>query len=120
MISVARKALVWLLPLATLSAEVKLPDGEGKDLVENVCASCHDLDTAVDTKRTETEWKKVVDTMKSRGAEATDEEFATIVKYLTKNFGKAGGELRGHGEKRCQPKRQLRIQESVDQVRRQE
>lgn len=91
MISVARKALVCLLPLATLSAEVKLPEGEGKDLVENVCTSCHDLDTAVDTKRTEAEWNKVVDTMKSRGAEATDEEFATIVKYLTKNFGKAGG-----------------------------
>lgn len=91
MISAARKTLVWLIPLATLSADVKLPDGEGKDLVENVCTSCHDLDTAVDTKRTEDEWKKVVDTMKSRGAEATDQEFATIVKYLTKYFGKAGG-----------------------------
>ncbi len=90
MISAARKTLVWLLPLATLSAQVKLPDGEGKELVENVCSSCHDLDTAIDTKRTEAEWKKVVDTMRSRGAEATEEEFATIVKYLAKNFGKEG------------------------------
>ena len=90
MIYAARKALVWLLPLATLSAQVKLPEGEGKDVVENVCASCHDLDTAVDTKRTEAEWKQVVDTMKSRGAEATDQEFAIIVKYLTKNFGISG------------------------------
>jgi glucose dehydrogenase len=88
MISAARNALVWLLPLATLSADIKLPDGEGKDLVENVCASCHDVDTAVDTKRTEAEWKQVVNTMRSRGADATEEEFATIVKYLTKYFGK--------------------------------
>ncbi|HEX6897495.1 MAG TPA: PQQ-binding-like beta-propeller repeat protein [Bryobacteraceae bacterium] len=72
------------------SAEVKLPDGEGKDVVERVCSSCHDLDTAVDTRRTEADWKKVVDTMAARGAQATDEEFAQIVKYLAKNFGKAG------------------------------
>ena len=91
MISAVRNTLVLLLPITALTAQVKLPEGEGKDLVENVCSSCHDIDTAVDAKRTEAEWKKVVDTMASRGAQATDEEFATIVKYLTKNFGKAGG-----------------------------
>ena len=84
-----RRTLILFLPALTLSAQVKLPDGEGKALVEKVCASCHDLDTAVDTKRTEAQWKKVVDTMADRGAEATDEEFAAIVKYLAKNFGKA-------------------------------
>jgi len=90
MISALRRSIVWFLPLTTLSAQVKLPDGEGKDLVENVCSACHGLETAIDSNRTEAEWKKVVDTMAARGAEATDAEFATIVKYLTKYFGKAG------------------------------
>src|SRR5579871_6902299 len=91
MISAARYALALLISIATaLSAEVKLPEGEGKKLVEEICTSCHDADTAVDMKRTEAQWKKVVQTMQARGAEASDEEFATIVKYLTKYFGMAG------------------------------
>lgn len=78
------------LSIVSLSAgaEITLPEGEGKNLVQNVCLGCHGLETTVDMKRTEEEWKKVVDTMASRGADATDEEFATIVKYLAKYFGK--------------------------------
>lgn len=87
MISAARRAFVCLLPLI-LWAQVKLPDGEGKDLVENVCTSCHDLDTAIDAKHTDSEWKAIVDSMAARGADATPAQFATIVKYLAKNFGK--------------------------------
>src|SRR5947199_4150451 len=66
----------------------KLPDGEGKALVQRICTGCHDLDTAVGENRTEAQWKAVVDTMVSRGAEGTDTELATVVKYLGKNFGK--------------------------------
>jgi mono/diheme cytochrome c family protein len=68
-------------------AQDTLPAGEGKDLVERVCSGCHGIETALDQARTEAQWKAVVDTMIGRGAEGTDQEFATIVKYLTKNFG---------------------------------
>jgi glucose dehydrogenase len=95
----ARKTLVWLLPLSTLSAQVKLPDGEGKALVETVCTGCHDLETAVENKHTEAEWKDVVDSMAARGADATDVQFATIVKYLAKYFGKAGDKPKAAAEK---------------------
>jgi quinoprotein glucose dehydrogenase len=87
-----RTIAAWLLPLAAASlasAQIKLPDGEGKDLVQNVCSACHGLETAIDTNRTEDEWRKVVDTMASRGAEGTDDDFKKIVAYLTKYFGKA-------------------------------
>jgi mono/diheme cytochrome c family protein len=67
--------------------DVKLPDGEGKALVEKTCAACHGVDTATSETHTEAEWKSVVDTMVNRGAEGTDAELATIVKYLAKNFG---------------------------------
>jgi len=67
--------------------DAKLPDGEGKDLVQKICSACHDVATATSENHTAAEWKSVVDTMVSRGAEGTDAEFASIVKYLAANFG---------------------------------
>jgi glucose dehydrogenase len=85
-----RLALVALsCGLIAAQDAVKLPDGEGKVLVERVCSGCHGLETAVDTARTESEWRKIVDSMAGRGAKAADAEFDRIVAYLAKNFGKA-------------------------------
>jgi mono/diheme cytochrome c family protein len=80
-------ALAWNSPGQDKEKE-QLPDGEGKALVQRICTGCHGLDTALDGNRTEAQWKAVVDTMQGRGAEGTDAEFATVVKYLAKNFGK--------------------------------
>jgi mono/diheme cytochrome c family protein len=71
----------------TVQAQDTLPAGEGKDVVQRICTGCHGIETALDQARTEAQWKAVVDTMIGRGAEGTDAEFATVVKYLTKNFG---------------------------------
>jgi glucose dehydrogenase len=68
--------------------QIKLPDGDGKPLVERICSSCHALDTAIDANRTEAEWRTVVDSMAGRGAQGTDAEFKTVVSYLARNFGK--------------------------------
>jgi mono/diheme cytochrome c family protein len=88
----AALALSFVAALS-LSAQEKaadpLPDGEGKDLVQRVCTGCHGLDTALEGTKTAAQWKAVVDTMVNRGAEATDPEIDTIVKYLAKNFGKS-------------------------------
>ncbi len=78
------------LPASSVFAQDKLPEGEGKALVQKVCSSCHGLDTALEKKHTEPEWKTVVDSMAGRGAEATDAEFDLIVKYLAKNFARPG------------------------------
>ena len=69
-------------------SEIKLPEGEGKKLVENICTKCHELDGVVGMKNTKAAWNKVVDEMVGRGAEGTDQEFETIVDYLAKNFGR--------------------------------
>ena len=66
---------------------MKLPDGEGKAELVRTCSGCHGLETAIDATRTESGWRRIVDSMAGRGAEGTDEEFTKIVKYLTKNFG---------------------------------
>ena len=67
-------------------AQDTLPAGEGKELVARICPGCHGIETALDQARTEAQWKAVVDTMIGRGAEGTDKEFETVVKYLVKNF----------------------------------
>ncbi len=53
-----------------------------------VCTVCHELTRITSKKRTKEEWNDTVDKMAARGAMATDEEFETIVAYLTKYFGK--------------------------------
>jgi len=88
---VGRARLATILTAFLLAASVQaqdLPDGAGKELVMNVCSQCHDLARITSQKRTKAEWNDTVDKMAARGAKASDEEFETIVTYLTKNFGK--------------------------------
>ena len=67
--------------------EMKLVDGDGRREVQRICSDCHGLDLIMGRRRSEDEWGVVVDSMVSRGAQGTDEEFNAIVKYLAKNFG---------------------------------
>jgi cytochrome c5 len=69
-------------------AEVKLPEGAGKDTVAKVCDQCHDLTIVTGQRQTKDGWQKKVDKMIDRGAQATDEEFDAIVNYLSEHFGK--------------------------------
>jgi competence ComEA-like helix-hairpin-helix protein len=74
--------------LLFVSLAQDLPDGPGKAEVLKLCRDCHELDTITQENRTKDGWKKTVDKMVERGAEGTDEQFETIVTYLTKNFGR--------------------------------
>jgi competence ComEA-like helix-hairpin-helix protein len=63
-----------------------LPDGKGKDIVENTCGACHGMDVIVAQHTDKDGWAMIVDYMVSRGATGTPEEIKTIVEYLAKNF----------------------------------
>jgi len=63
-----------------------LPPGDGRDVMIRVCSGCHEPEKVVGQENDERGWKDLVDQMASNGAQATDEELATIVKYLTKAF----------------------------------
>jgi competence protein ComEA len=52
-----------------------------------VCGACHDLDTALEMRRTKAGWQATVDAMVDRGARATDEEINTVIEYLARYFG---------------------------------
>ncbi len=78
--------MVFLLLIASLAQD--LPDGAGKETVLKLCQDCHDLGVVTMDNRTREGWQKTLEKMAERGAEGTDEQFETILAYLTRNFGR--------------------------------
>ncbi len=64
-----------------------LPMGEGGETYELVCGSCHGADIVVGSTGSRAAWEETVEAMRARGAYGTDEEFETVVNYLSKYFG---------------------------------
>jgi cytochrome c oxidase cbb3-type subunit III len=76
-------------------ARVQLPDAPGRDTVQKVCGVCHGADVTVQKGMTRQEWGQVIATMVTRGAKATDEEFARVLDYLSTNFPPANASAPG-------------------------
>ena len=64
-----------------------MPEGEGKQLVANICAGCHSLETVLTQRRNREDWNSSVANMISRGAQIFTDETATIVNYLAEHYG---------------------------------
>jgi mono/diheme cytochrome c family protein len=71
----------------TLTRAQDLPEGKGKDLLQQICTDCHGLDVITSQRATKDGWASIVDSMVSRGANGTKEQLDTIIDYLAKNFG---------------------------------
>ena len=65
----------------------RLPDGAGKDIVVRVCTKCHGPGNIAKKRLSRDDWDDQVADMVERGAKGTPKELATIVDYLTANFG---------------------------------
>jgi alcohol dehydrogenase (cytochrome c) len=64
----------------------QLPDGPGKQNFVRICGSCHSPEVVMGKGFTADGWTQVVGTMIERGAQGTDDQFASIVQYLKTNF----------------------------------
>ncbi len=73
--------------LAQQPSVASMPEGEGKQLVANICAGCHSLETVLTQRRNREDWNSTVANMISRGAQIFTDESATIVNYLAANYG---------------------------------
>ena len=72
-------------------APPKLPEGEGKAIVEAKCNQCHYLHRLTQMRWTKANWEKKITWMRERiherGAnDLTEQEQKTVVDYLAKNF----------------------------------
>jgi competence protein ComEA len=73
--------------LPAVNGQERLPAGEGKETLENTCAECHGVDKIVSQTRTKQAWRKIITSMRGRGASMTDSEASNLVEYLFEYFG---------------------------------
>jgi mono/diheme cytochrome c family protein len=71
---------------STAPALIPLPDGEGKDLTKTTCGKCHSTNIFASQGYTREQWSSIMDSMASKGMEATDDEAAQILDYLSASF----------------------------------
>src|SRR6476661_7423036 len=69
------------------AADSDLPDGKGKDIVENTCTDCHSLERIQAQRLDEDGWTAIMREMIETGASINPDDITVIVDYLTKNFG---------------------------------
>jgi competence ComEA-like helix-hairpin-helix protein len=84
-----KKLLICLMPLAFyLPVQAQgLPDDPARAGYEMICGSCHGADIVIGAQGTRARWEETVEAMRNRGAAGSEEEFKSIVTYLTKYFG---------------------------------
>ena len=80
-------SLVFVLAIAypAFTQEV-LPDGPGKEPTQRICSQCHEAAKAASIKLTRQGWNEEIDKMKALGAQASEQDFQTILDYLAANF----------------------------------
>ena len=70
-----------------------LPDGAGKDAVQQACGRCHGLRSVAAARHSRQEWDNVVTDMIGRGASIMENEISPIVEYLARSFPKESGTI---------------------------
>ncbi len=72
----------------SLAAGRQEPDDQAAVAFKRVCATCHDAERILSTRRTRTQWEEVIDKMIERGAAGTDEDFTAAEQYLLRVSGR--------------------------------
>ena len=71
---------------STAPVLIPLPDGKGKDTTKRVCSGCHSTITFASQAYAREKWSSVIDTMTAKGMDASEDEIAEILDYLTASF----------------------------------
>ena len=83
---------------ATPSAQV-----DARAVLQKVCGTCHGVDRVTATRRNRAQWEEVTNKMISMGAKGTEEEIATVIRYLAENFNREAVEPLGGRPKERHP-----------------
>ncbi len=85
--------LAGIAPWAAWAQAPQLPDAPNREVVQRVCSACHPAQIVLGKGMTREQWGGIVSNMIGRGAKGSDEDFAAIVDYLSKNLppSPAGG-----------------------------
>jgi virginiamycin B lyase len=66
--------------------QVQLPEGNGQATVQAACGVCHSMNQVTNSGHDREEWTTVLHMMVNVGAPVPDNQFDTVVDYLSKNF----------------------------------
>jgi cytochrome c5 len=85
---------LWITTLSSVvafSAAQDLPEGQGRNLLEVSCTSCHNLDRVKRTHVDKDSWNQIIQTMREKpdGPVLSDEDITIMLDYLVKNLGPA-------------------------------
>ena len=62
-------------------------DAASQAILDTVCTTCHSLERNLAAKRTQVQWRDIIATMKTRGAQLDDAAIAPLADYLAKAYG---------------------------------
>ena len=68
------------------AAKTELPPGPGREPFQRICSGCHSTSVATAEHRTPESWANVVDDMRARGANGSDDEMDKITAWLAENY----------------------------------
>ncbi len=88
---VAIRLMMALLSAASLASAAVLPDGPGKAETTRLCGKCHTLDQAISLRQGQAGWEETITKMLNLGAQGSDEDFNTVLRYLVKYYGASSG-----------------------------
>lgn len=73
-------------PAPTADTHPEFPQGPGRDITLKSCSQCHSPNNILAQGRSREGWEDIITKMVSFGATGTDEDFTSILDYLTKSF----------------------------------
>jgi hypothetical protein len=68
------------------TADIPLPEGEGRDQARKICGKCYSTDIFAKEHHTRDQWSVILDAMTSKGMQASDDDIDLILDYLSTNF----------------------------------
>ncbi len=75
---------LMMVPIAQSGQAIQLPEGDGKALVQGMCAACHDLNQITRSSGYNREgWRELIDTMMNLSGTSSQD---TITQYLATHF----------------------------------
>ena len=81
-----KSALLCLFAIAPAMLRAQLPPGPGREEMQKVCSSCHELERSISLRQDRDGWKGTINKMMSLGAQGTEQEFSSTLDYLAANY----------------------------------
>lgn len=69
------------------AAPAAAPVDPARRLLDTACTTCHNLNRVQNKNLTQEDWMTIVDRMKGKGAELSEDDTMTLLGYLVKNYG---------------------------------